>query len=138
MFSHILFIILGYDIWFYISHIILHKYLYKIHSEHHTIINPVFTDTYVGHWFEGPFQGLGVFIPYLFINFNLYSFIFAIILINIRGMMRHDTRTDNIIGNHHLLHHKYPKYNYGEYWIDWLFGTKYECEEEYKYGLIYI
>jgi hypothetical protein len=21
------------------------------------------------------------------------------------------------------VHHKHPKYNYGEYWLDWMFGT---------------
>ncbi len=25
----------------------------------------------------------------------------------------------------YLLHHKHPKYNFGEYWIDSIFGTLY-------------
>ena len=41
-------------------------------------------------------------------------------------MMRHDRRFIFIVGNHHLLHHKYQKYNYGEYWIDMLCGTKFK------------
>ena len=53
-------------------------------------------------------------------------------------MMRHDDRFTWLIGNHHLLHHKYPQYNYGEYWLDWLGGTLYPLREEAKQGLIYI
>ena len=139
MFLQVLFVIIGYDLWFYISHIILHKYLYGgVHYLHHSITNPVFTDTYTGHWVEGPFQGLGVFLPYYFMDFDVYAFIVAIILINIRGMMRHDSICNWLIGNHHLLHHKHPKYNYGEYWIDWLCGTRYIKDDEYEYGLVYM
>ena len=69
MFLEILFVIFGYDIWFYILHIIMHKHLYSIH---------------------------------------------------------------------HLLHHKHPSYNYGEYWIDLLCGTTYPNDEEYEYGMIYM
>jgi sterol desaturase/sphingolipid hydroxylase (fatty acid hydroxylase superfamily) len=138
MFLQVLFIILGYDLWFYASHILLHKFFYGIHSLHHQIIDPVFTDEYTGHWIEGPVQGLGVFLPYLFMEFDLVAFIIAIILINIRGMMRHDSRSNWLIGNHHLLHHKHPRYNYGEYWIDWLCGTRYIKDNEYEYGLVYM
>jgi sterol desaturase/sphingolipid hydroxylase (fatty acid hydroxylase superfamily) len=43
--------------------------------------------------------------------------------LNIRGMMRHDKRGTWLVGNHHLLHHQYPRYNYGEVWLDYLGGT---------------
>ena len=33
---------------------------------------------------------------------------------------------------------KYVKYNYGEYWLDCLFGTCYPNKDEYIYGCIYI
>ena len=136
MFLQVLCVILGYDLWFYTSHIILHKWMYSIHYIHHQIANPVYSDAYVGHWIEGPFQGLGVFFPYMFMKFNLASFVFAIVLINVRSMMRHDENNILLIGNHHLLHHKYPQYNYGEYWIDLLCGTR--CvKDEYEYGLMY-
>ena len=138
----ILFVILCYDIWFYLSHIILHKkYLYKIiHNEHHNLdYNKIkFTDAYIGHFIEGPFQGIGVLFPLLFIKYSLYKFLFSILLINIRGMLRHDNRFIWIIGNHHILHHKYPQYNYGEYWLDKLFGTCYPNIDEYVYGMFYI
>jgi sterol desaturase/sphingolipid hydroxylase (fatty acid hydroxylase superfamily) len=52
-------------------------------------------------------------------------------------MLRHDNRFSWLIGNHHLLHHKYVKYNFGEYWIDCLCGTNYPNQNEYIYGKIY-
>ena len=135
-------IILCYDIWFYLSHILLHKKVfYKlIHREHHMVdYNTInYKDTYVGHFIEGPFQGLGVLIPFLFIELNLYYLMWGLILINIRGMLRHDKRFIWLIGNHHILHHKYPQYNFGEYWLDNLFGTCCPNLNEYKFGLIYI
>jgi lathosterol oxidase len=75
MFFSIIISILSYDIWFYISHVLLHtKFLYKYHKEHHVNTKPRFLDTYVGHILEGPFQGIGMFVPYLFQNY-LYFFI---------------------------------------------------------------
>jgi sterol desaturase/sphingolipid hydroxylase (fatty acid hydroxylase superfamily) len=124
MFLQVLCVILGYDLWFYTSHIILNKWLYSIHTLYHQIVNPVYT----GHWFEGPFQGMGVFFPYLFMKFDLMTFVFAIVLINVRSMLRHDDNNILLIGNHHLLHHQ--QYNYGEYWIDWLCCTRYVKDEE--------
>jgi lathosterol oxidase len=116
--------ILGYDIWFYISHILLHTpLLWKYHKIHHKIINPKWTDTYTGHWLEGPFQSLGFLLPLIFLHFNSTEFLFALAFVNIRGMARHDNRTAWLIGNHHILHHQYFNYNYGEYWIDKLCGT---------------
>lgn len=95
-------------------------------------------DTYVSHIIEGPFQGLGMLFPLLFIQFNLYTFLYALIIINIRGMMRHDTRFVWLIGNHHILHHQYTNYNFGEYWLDKLGGTCYPNKDEYIIGLIYL
>jgi lathosterol oxidase len=130
--------ILGYDIWFYISHILLHtKLLWKYHKKHHEIIHPKFTDTYTGHVLEGPFQSLGFLLPLLFFEFSLVEFITAYIFVNIRGMMRHDDRTVWLIGNHHLLHHQYFNTNYGEYWLDTLFGTRIKDVDKIKKGIIY-
>ena len=53
-------------------------------------------------------------------------------------MMRHDERCIWLIGNHHLLHHKYSQYNFGEYWLDALCGTKYPNHAEYKHGFLYL
>lgn len=129
----IFFFILSYDIWFYISHILLHyiPFLEKIHLIHH---NPyykkmTFRDTYVGHYFETIFQSIGFFFPLFFFKFNFYSFIFSIIFVNIRGMIRHDYNYTWLIGNHHIIHHKYYNYNFGEYWLDYIFNTNYKKNE---------
>jgi sterol desaturase/sphingolipid hydroxylase (fatty acid hydroxylase superfamily) len=125
MFLQVLMVIVGYDIQFYISHILLHTYLYNMSSNCYQIVNPV--STYA-------VESLGVFLPYLFMEFDLYAFIISIVLINMSGIIRH--RNNWLIGNHHLLHHKHQMYNYGEYWIDWLCGTKYMRYEEYERGLV--
>ena len=120
----ILLSILSYDVWFYISHIMLHKrQLYKYHKEHHVARKITFLDAYTGHFLEGPFQGLGAIIPFAVCQYSLYDVLAVLSFLNIRGMMRHDERFVFLIGNHHLLHHKYPNYNFGEYWIDSLCGT---------------
>jgi len=141
-------IIVGYDIWFYISHLILHTswFFKNIHKEHHAL-NPrtmTFTDAYVGHRSEGIFQGLGMGAPFLLFEYDLYepttivSFGTALVLINLRGMARHDDRSTWLIGNHHLLHHVHPNTNYGEYWLDTVFGTRFPDDKEYEKGLIYM
>jgi len=131
--------ILSYDIWFYISHLLLHhRLLYKYHKEHHYNLNPIYSDTYVGHVLETPFQGIGMFFSFLVFKYSLYDIFFILFLLNVRGLMRHDKRFIFLIGNHHLLHHKYSNCNFGEYWIDSIFGTTYKNECEYKRGLIYI
>ena len=133
--------IISYDVWFYISHMGLHHvYFYKhIHKHHHLIeyTTMTYTDTYVGHLLESVVQGVGVFVPLLWFNFGA-SFYIALCLINLRGMMRHDVRCIPWIGNHHILHHTYPKYNFGEYWLDYCCGTQCPHLDEYKAGLIYL
>jgi sterol desaturase/sphingolipid hydroxylase (fatty acid hydroxylase superfamily) len=138
MFQIICFI-LCHDIWFYISHIMLHnKKLWFIHKEHHSKIDLHFLDTYLGHWFETVFQGIGYFFPIFFIDYTWTDAIVALCLLNIRGMMNHDERCVWLIGNHHLLHHKHPQYNFGEYWIDTLCGTRYPNLLEYRRGWFYL
>lgn len=132
--------ILCYDMWFYASHVILHTHpIYYIHKIHHgsRYSSLTYRDTSVAHAFENVIQPLGIFIPLVFNGKSLYVFIFAFFIVSIRGLMRHDFRCAWLIGNHHLLHHKYINYNYGEYWIDTICGTKYPIESEYIYGKIY-
>jgi lathosterol oxidase len=139
---NIFFYMISYDIWFYFSHVFLHyKNIYKIiHKKHHTIDYNIinFKDTYVSHIIEGPFQWMGISFPLLFIKFNMYTFLCSLMIVNIRGMLRHDNRFIWLIGNHHILHHKYPQYNFGEYWLDKLFGTIYPNKNEYVFGIVYI
>ena len=112
--------IIGYDIWFYISHLALHTpNFYWIHKEHHTKYKPVWLDTYHGHSLESLIQGVGFFLPFLFGLADLKEAITALIVINVKGMMRHDSRTAWLIdGGHHLMHHKNPSQSFGEPWMD--------------------
>jgi sterol desaturase/sphingolipid hydroxylase (fatty acid hydroxylase superfamily) len=96
-----------------------------------------YSDAYVGHYLESAIQGLGLLIPLLWFTID-WTFMVALLLVNIRGMMRHDIRCIWLIGNHHILHHKYPRYNFGEYWLDYLGGTQCPHINEYKTGLIYL
>jgi sterol desaturase/sphingolipid hydroxylase (fatty acid hydroxylase superfamily) len=132
--------ILSYDIWFYLTHILLHTSTgYSIHKIHHKTAYERLTylDTDEGHSIESVGQSLGVLLPFIY-TVSFTDFALASIFLFIRGHMRHDHRCSWLIGNHHLLHHKYPKYNFGEYWLDSLFRTKYPNNSEYIYGIIYI
>jgi sterol desaturase/sphingolipid hydroxylase (fatty acid hydroxylase superfamily) len=136
-----LFHVLCYDVWFYTIHIVLHnKHFYVIHKLHHEKLHNELTyaDTNVGHYIENFVEPLGILIPFFVVDCSLAAFFCAVIFTSIRGYMRHDNRCSWLIGNHHLLHHKYRQYNYGEYWIDRLFGTIYPKKEEYIYGCIYL
>ena len=130
--------ILSYDLWFYISHLMLHhKSLYKYHKEHHIAVYPTWSDTQKGSTFESVFQTVGTLIPLLYYQSLTADFVYANMIIGMRALMRHDDRCTFLIGNHHLLHHKYPSYNFGEYWLDRLCGTMYPNYAEHKRGLIF-
>ena len=133
----ILLSIFCYDIWFYVSHRILHwRSVYPIHAIHHSKPNPQFLDAYEGHWSESVVQSGGTIVPMFFITYSWFDIALILLFLNLRGMMRHDDRCTWLLGNHHLLHHLYPNYNYGEYWLDWLGGTAYPRIEEVKRGLL--
>ena len=135
----IFFHIFCYDAWFYLTHIFLHKSMYSVHKIHHSTKYEAldYSSTNVGHWFENVLQGAGNFIHLFFVDFYVTEFIIASSIIGIRALMRHDFGWSWLIGNHHLLHHKYMGSNYGEYWIDRLIGTLCDKENEYIYGKIY-
>jgi len=134
------FLILSYDIWFYISHIILHNkfahFIHKIHHQKH-YTQLYFLDTYKSHYIENIIQPIGILFPFIIVKFSLLEVLIAVVFICIRGIMRHDHRCSWLIGNHHILHHKYANNNYGEYWIDKLCGTQYPNSNEYIYGYLY-
>ena len=128
--------IIGYDIWFYISHLLLHtRTLWRFHRIHHEITQPTFTDTYTGHMLEGPFQSIGFLLPIVFYRIHWSASLAAFVFVNIRGLARHDYRIAWLIGNHHLLHHADLRTNYGEYWLDRLFGT---ANPKTQTGWIYV
>ncbi len=83
-------------------------------------------DTYVAHWIESPFQGIGMFVPYLLYKYSWLDTFLILAFLNVRGMMRHDRRFIWLVGDHHLIHHKDGKYNFGEVWIDSLGGTRFD------------
>ena len=123
MFELILYICI-YDIWYYFLHMLFHtKYLYFIHKKHHLKINPTYLDSYFGNSLEKPIQSIGIIIPFIIYPIPFYKIACTMCIIQIRDMMSHDESMIFLVGNHHLLHHKYPKYNFGEFWIDFLFGT---------------
>ena len=132
--------IVGYDVWFFISHIILHHpSIYFLHKIHHSTKYKAlrYYDTNEGHIIEHVVQPLGMFLPFLIYKFKFEPLLIAYLIIAARAFMRHDHRFTWLIGNHHLLHHKYPKFNFGEYWIDQAAGTVYPGKDEYIHGLIY-
>jgi len=130
--------IFSYDLWFYASHLALHhRSMYYLHKQHHTHVNPKWTDTNDASAFENGFQLIGLFLPFLFLSIRPIDFFTAWAFIGARGLMRHDDRFTFIVGNHHLLHHKYKNYNFGERWIDALCGTTYPNFAEHKRGLIF-
>jgi len=132
--------IVGYDIWFYISHVLLHsRSFYFIHKIHHVVKykDLRFWNTMDGHIIETPLQTIGIFVPLLFYKPSI-ELLYAFFVVLMRGYMRHDNRCSWLIGNHHLLHHKHGNYNFGEYWLDRLFGTCYPNKKEYVYGLLYV
>jgi sterol desaturase/sphingolipid hydroxylase (fatty acid hydroxylase superfamily) len=116
--------VIGYDIWFYVSHVALHsRYLWWIHRTHHEKREPKWIDTYHGHWLESPFQGVGFLLPWIGPTPNLWIAAAALVFINVRAMLHHDRRGTWLVGDYHLIHHRRPGVNYGQPWLDWLGGT---------------
>lgn len=116
--------VLGYDVWFYMSHRLLHtRYGWKIHKIHHEKRYPTVWDTYHGHWSESILQSLGFALPWLFFSPDWYAVCLAALFTNARGCLRHDARFSWLVGNHHLLHHEVGNINYGDFYLDWIFKT---------------
>lgn len=119
--------LISYDVWYYFFHQLLHtRYFYFIHKIHHKNIHPKYNDYYTIHFLEFPMQNMGLLLAMYFYKLQMLQLIYAILFINIRGLMEHDERMVFLVGNRHLLHHRIPKYNYGAYWLDYAFGTLYE------------
>lgn len=132
--------ILGYDLWFYWTHRWMHATAlgWSFHRHHHTVMSPTWKDTYTGHWAEGPVQSLGFCLPWLLGIWSPWSTLAAAFVCQARGLARHDGRTTWLIGNHHLLHHRLVGVNYGEYWMDRLWGTADTRPELREHGWIRI
>jgi sterol desaturase/sphingolipid hydroxylase (fatty acid hydroxylase superfamily) len=118
--------ILYYDFCYYFLHRLLHtRFFYPIHKIHHRKINTDYYDYYTVNVLEIPLTSLGLLLAVYLHNLYTYQLICSVIFINIRGVMIHDNRFVFLVGDHHLIHHKYIKCNYGEIWLDYVFGTQY-------------
>jgi lathosterol oxidase len=116
--------IVYYDFFYYFMHRLLHsRYFYPIHKIHHKQLQPQYYDFYNIHILELPISNVGLFFAIYLHRVYMYQLLCAVIFINIRGIMEHDARFAFLVGNHHLLHHQYFTCNYGEYWLDYIFGT---------------
>jgi sterol desaturase/sphingolipid hydroxylase (fatty acid hydroxylase superfamily) len=134
--------ILCYDIWFYISHLVLHLpwCFQNIHYIHHQRRKDLrYYDAYHNHILETLFQSIGFFIPLipqigLPGGFYLLPVFISLVYINIKGMIQHDIHAkDYDFVKHHLRHHTNFDVNYGEYWLDYLCGTLHdENIDKYK------
>jgi sterol desaturase/sphingolipid hydroxylase (fatty acid hydroxylase superfamily) len=140
-FRNVFLYIFCYDIAFYFTHLLLHtKLLYKYHRLHHDTPYDELTyyDTIKGHLIETILQNIGFILPPLiYIKYNFNELLLSISFVCIRGAMRHDHKFTYLIGNHHLLHHKNQRYNFGELWIDYLMGTVYPYKSHRINGYIY-
>ena len=124
--KYIIIYILYYDFFYYFMHRLLHtKYFYPIHKIHHSTYKPKCSDFFTVSYLEYPLSSVGLYLALYLYGIYIYQLLATICLISIRGMMEHDDRFVFIVGNHHLQHHTYFYCNYGEYWIDYVFGTVY-------------
>jgi len=117
--------VLSYDIWFYISHRMLHSsLLYPYHAVHHENVDLTWVDTYHAHWMETPFQGIGTFFPLaLGVPLNITEMGLTILYLNVRGVCQHEPRLSWLVGDHHVIHHQNQRWNFGQSWIDAWIGT---------------
>ena len=128
MIAQLLLHVLGYDIWFYLSHRALHtRALWWVHRIHHERRDPEWLDTYHGHWAETVLQGVGFFLPWAVLPWSELSWVVAgaaLTAVNVRAMLHHDRRGTWLVGDYHLVHHRRPTVNFGQPWLDWLGGTR--------------
>jgi len=122
----ILLSIMSYDIWFYSIHRMFHhKNLYLYHKKHHIKTYPTWKDTFYADKLENTIMGLGSLLPALFLNNYYLEAMLASTICLVRGVLHHDQRFIFLVGEHHIIHHNRFNCNYGEKWIDLLFGTYY-------------
>lgn len=122
-----------YDVWTYFLHILLHHpAFYVFHKMHHQTkydeLN--YLDAHEEHWVESAAKPVGLLIPCFFGQASMASLGVSAVFVYVRSLTQHDSRFVWLVGDHHLLHHKHPKYNFGEEWVDWVFRTKYHSYAE--------
>jgi sterol desaturase/sphingolipid hydroxylase (fatty acid hydroxylase superfamily) len=128
---HIFILIISYDIWFYITHIIFHyNSLYKYHKKHHEDKNTTYLVAFKGGKLEQISSYGSIFIYIIFSNYiDFTSLCYSSAYTTIRSIIQHEPRLLNnkiisiFYSDHHIKHHTFFNYNYGQYWLDYLFGT---------------
>jgi len=116
--------LLYYDIFYYFMHRLLHtKMFYLIHKIHHKKQIPDYFDFYNVDIVEIPITSVGLGVALYLHEIYVYQLLCSILIINVRGVMAHETNCVFLLGDHHLDHHKYIYCNYGEYWLDYIFDT---------------
>lgn len=121
-----------YDVWFYLSRVLMHNFTFHFHN-YHPCIN-YYSYKYQYYYQIMCIQCLGFIVPLIYIDQQPIHVLLSILIISLRGRLRQNERFVWLMGNHYILHHKYPKYNFGEYWLDRGFGTDYPDKDEYVYG----
>jgi len=133
---YVCFFVFCYDVWFYFSNVLIHKFMVEYHKE-----RPIHYYTYKYEYYFHllVIKSLGLLIPFMKLRTSAIwvpiNFVSAVGYVTIRGKLRQNNQFVWLVGNHHLLHHKYPHYNFGEIWLDELFDTDYPNKNEYIYGL---
>ncbi|POY36635.1 sterol desaturase family protein [Solitalea longa] len=139
-FCSLVIMILLHDIYFYLTHRLLHTrwLLRNVHSVHHRSVNPTPLAAYCFHPVEAILQSLIVFPFVTILPINLFAFLlftFLVLLMNVMGhlgfeFMSQRFRSSKIgmfftSSTHHNLHHQKVNENYGYYftWCDQLFKT---------------
>tara|TARA_Y100000817_G_C16853924_1_gene543241 strand:+ start:1428 stop:1832 length:405 start_codon:yes stop_codon:yes gene_type:complete len=125
--------VISYDIWFYFMHRLFHtKLLYKYHKKHHEyVISKREAATY-GTLVDNGLTSCGGIIVFLILPINIYGCIIGNIYVYLRGFVLHcpillnNYYLKKIYTDHHLKHHLYFNCNYGQEWLDSLFGTSYK------------
>jgi sterol desaturase/sphingolipid hydroxylase (fatty acid hydroxylase superfamily) len=117
-----------YDIIFYTCHKIMHhKYIYKfIHKQHHL----TYADSGISGYYMGVFDFFGEFILPFFLplyvlgNDPLVMLTYGIIG-QINGVLSHSGHKIPFMpySKDHLIHHTEQKYNYGIFFMDYIFQT---------------
>ena len=82
-----------YDFCYYFLHrLLLTKYFYFIHKIHHKKIEPDYYDYYTINIIEVPITSIGLLISMYIYNIYIYQLICAILYINLRGILSHDSK----------------------------------------------
>ena len=115
----------GYDLWFYTMHRAMHQVpgMYKYHRKHHSVRDVFWRHALLSDAAESVLTPLGLFIPMPLVGFSLPAFICASGFCSVRAFAHHDRRCVDLVGDYHLKHHRNPRFNFGQPWIDRLFGT---------------